>query len=84
MLAKTCVALGKRQEALDLLYAAFSRHEADALWSLAEPDLLTLKDEPRYKVLVKKINFPQAPGRASTGPVPSAEMAPLRPTNDSH
>jgi tetratricopeptide (TPR) repeat protein len=84
MLAKTCVALGKRQEALDLLYAAFSRHQADALWCLAEPDLLTLKDEPRYKALVKKINFPQAPGGASTRPVTSAERSPLRPTNDLH
>ncbi|MGD0631085.1 MAG: tetratricopeptide repeat protein [Terracidiphilus sp.] len=84
MLAKTCVALGKRQEALDLLDAAFSRHEADALWSLVEPDLLTLKDEPRYKALVKKINFPQAPRGASTKPATSAERSPLRPTNDLH
>jgi tetratricopeptide (TPR) repeat protein len=63
MLAKTCVALGKRQEALDLLYAAFSRHEADALWCLVDPDLLTLRDDPRYRELVKKINFPSRPAK---------------------
>ena len=61
MLAMTCVALGKRQEALDLLEAAYTRHSADALWILADPDLFTLKDEPRYKALVKKINFPSGP-----------------------
>ena len=63
MLAKTCVALGKRQEALDLLYATFSRHESDALWCLVDPDLLTLKDDPRYRELVKKINFPSGPAK---------------------
>jgi tetratricopeptide (TPR) repeat protein len=81
--AKTCVALGKRQEALDLLYASYSRHEADALWLLAEPDLLTLKDEPRYKELVKKINFPQAPGRASTSTAAATEFAPTPPAGSS-
>jgi tetratricopeptide (TPR) repeat protein len=74
MLAKTCVAMGKRQEALQLFEVAYSRHEADALWFLAEPDLLTLKDEPRYKALVKKINFPD-----STNGLPGS----LPPTNKS-
>jgi tetratricopeptide (TPR) repeat protein len=61
MLAITCVALGKRQEALDLLEAAYSHRLPDALWSLTDPDLAALKDEPRYKALVKKIDFPSAP-----------------------
>jgi len=57
-LAQTCVLMGRKQEALDLLEEAYRRHEADVLACLSHPDLLTLKDEPRYKALVKKINFP--------------------------
>jgi tetratricopeptide (TPR) repeat protein len=61
-LAKTCVMMGKKQEALQLLEDAYARHEPYLLTCLVQPDLLTLKDEPRYKELVKKINFPRAPG----------------------
>jgi tetratricopeptide (TPR) repeat protein len=58
ILAKTCVAMGKRQEALALLEDAYARHDATVLACLSHPDLLTLQDEPRYKSLLKKINFP--------------------------
>jgi tetratricopeptide (TPR) repeat protein len=58
ILAMTCVAMGRRQEALALLEDAYSRHDATVLACLSHPDLLTLKDDPRYKDLVKKINFP--------------------------
>lgn len=58
ILAKTCVAMGKRQEALALLENAYSHHDATVLACLSHPDLLTLKDDPRYKELAKKINFP--------------------------
>jgi len=58
ILAKTCLAMGKRQEALTLLENAYVRHDATVLACLSHPDLLTLKDEPRYMVLLKKINFP--------------------------
>jgi len=70
MLAITCVTLGKRQEALQLLEVSYARHEADALWCLTDPVLRTLKDEPRYKELVKKINFPSA---SDEPPKPSLE-----------
>jgi tetratricopeptide (TPR) repeat protein len=60
-LAKTCVLLGRKQEALQLLEVAYSRHEIDMLSCLSHPDLLTLKDEPRYKALVEKIHFPMHP-----------------------
>jgi len=58
MLAKTCVMMGRKQEALDLLEEAYNRHETFVLAALVHPDLLTLKDEPGYKALVKRINFP--------------------------
>jgi tetratricopeptide (TPR) repeat protein len=61
LLAKTCVLLGRKQEALQLLEVAYSRHEIDMLSCLSHPDLLTLKDEPRYKALVEKIHFPMHP-----------------------
>jgi tetratricopeptide (TPR) repeat protein len=60
-LAKTCVQMGKKQEALHLLEEAYVRHETDVLACLAHPDLLTLKDEPRYRALLNKIGFPSNP-----------------------
>jgi tetratricopeptide (TPR) repeat protein len=67
MLAKTCIAMGRRQEALQLLEEAYNRHEGDVLSCFTQPDLLTLKDEPRYKALLKKINFPSPPQKAQPG-----------------
>lgn len=58
MLAVTCVLMGKKQEALQLLEEAYQRREPEMLGCLSHPDLLRLKDEPRYKALLKKINFP--------------------------
>jgi len=58
MLAKTCIVMGRKQEALQLLEEAYNRHEWYVLSCVSQPDLLTLADEPRYKALVKKINFP--------------------------
>lgn len=57
-LAETCVLMGKREEAQDLLEEAYAHHEAEVLACLSHPNLLTLKNEPRYKELVRKINFP--------------------------
>ena len=60
-LAKTCILMGKKQEALQLLEEAYDRHESNVISCLSQPDLLTLRDEPKYKALVKKINFPHEP-----------------------
>jgi hypothetical protein len=46
---------------LQLLDEAYNRHESNVLSCLSQPDLLTLRDEPKYKALVKKINFPHEP-----------------------
>ncbi len=51
--------MGKKQEALQLLEEAYNRHESDVISCLSQPDLLTLRDEPRYQALVKKMNFPK-------------------------
>jgi tetratricopeptide (TPR) repeat protein len=58
MIARTCLLMGRKQEALQLIEQAYNRHEASVLWCLVCPDLLTLKDEPRFQALIKKINFP--------------------------
>jgi hypothetical protein len=58
--------MGKKQEALQLLEDAYSRHETYVFTCLAQPDLLTLKGEPRYRALLKKLNFPTTPQPAST------------------
>ena len=70
LLAQTCVLLGKRQEALQLLESAYARRESEVVAVLSDPDLLMLKDEPRYKALVRKIQFPTHP----SGPPPKAGM----------
>jgi hypothetical protein len=57
-LAKTCALIGKKQEALKLLEQAYDSHDTDVLSCLSHPDLLTLKDEPQYQMLVRRINFP--------------------------
>jgi tetratricopeptide (TPR) repeat protein len=70
-LAETCILMGKRQEALDLLDTAYARHETEVLAILSHPGLRTMKDEPRYQALLAKIHFPMRP--AITRPLDSAE-----------
>ena len=65
-LAQTCVLLGRRQEALQLLESAYARRESHVVAVLSDPDLLTLKDEPRYQALVLKIQFPTHPSSPPT------------------
>lgn len=60
-LAKTCVLMGRKQEALHLLEVAYAHHENEVLSCLSHPDLLTLRNEPRYEALVAKIRFPMHP-----------------------
>jgi tetratricopeptide (TPR) repeat protein len=83
-LAETCVMMGRRQEALQLLEGAYNRREANLLSCLSRPDLLTLRDDPRYMALVKKINFPADSTNAS--PTYLAELAkqPLQRSSNPH
>jgi len=55
LLAATCVHMGKKQEALTILEDAYNQHDVEFLAMLSHPDLLTLKDEPRYQALARKI-----------------------------
>jgi tetratricopeptide (TPR) repeat protein len=64
LFAQTCVRLGKRQEALQLLETAYARQESEVVTILSDPDLVTLREEGRYKALAAKINFPVHPAPA--------------------
>jgi tetratricopeptide (TPR) repeat protein len=66
LLAEVCLQMGRRHEALDVMEEAYARKDTDALTILSQPELFVLKDDPRYQVLVRKIDFPRAPS-ASTG-----------------
>lgn len=64
-LAITCVTMGRRQEALQILEDAFARRDQYVVSSmLSDPVLLMMKDEPRYGALLKRIHFPPSPVRA--------------------
>ncbi len=82
VLAKTCIQMGKRQEALQLLEKAYDRHVSDVLSCLSQPDLLTLRNEPRYIALVKKINVPQRPQVAQPSTFPAEDQPSLQAASD--
>ena len=46
----------------------YDRHRAEFLWLLTDLELLTLKDEPRYQELIKKLHFPTPPPLAEIDP----------------
>ncbi|MGO8932780.1 MAG: tetratricopeptide repeat protein [Terracidiphilus sp.] len=56
MFAATCVLMGKKQEAVTILEDAYNHHDIEFLAMLSHPDLRTLKDEPRYQALARKID----------------------------
>jgi hypothetical protein len=80
LLAKTCVMMDRKQEALQLLEEGYAHRESHVPFCLTHADLLTLKDEPRYKALVKKINFP-GPTDGLPGTSTATEKSPLRASN---
>jgi len=80
LLARTSVLMGRKQEALDLLEEAYARHESQVLICLQDPELLRLNDEPRFRALVRKINFPPPPNGLPDS-FPATNKSPLRASN---
>jgi tetratricopeptide (TPR) repeat protein len=77
LLAMTCVATGRRHEALHLLDGAYSSHRPDGLWIMTKSIFGTLRDEPGYGELVTKINFPGfSDGSPAANPI--SEGSPLQ------
>jgi len=60
-LAEICVRQGKKEEALRLVQSDYANHRAEFLWTLTDPDLMTLKSDPHYQQLLVKLNFPPPP-----------------------
>lgn len=56
--AKTCVRLGKKNEALQLLKADYARHSAVFLGIRADEILSGLKNEPEFQQLLRNLQFP--------------------------
>jgi len=57
-LAVTCVRLGKKEEALQLLRQEYDRHSAAFLMVRQNLELLTLSKEPGYQDLLSRIHSP--------------------------
>jgi tetratricopeptide (TPR) repeat protein len=57
-LAITCAQAGRKKEALQLLREDYDRHSAVFLMFRQNPDLLTLRDEPEYQDLWRKVHPP--------------------------
>jgi serine/threonine-protein kinase len=49
---------GEREKAFEWLQIAFDNHDTGMLALLVDPLLNDLRDDPRYKALVAKMNFP--------------------------
>ena len=57
-LAITCVRIGNREEALQLMRREFQRHGSTFLMFRQNPELLTLSKEPEYQELMGRIRAP--------------------------
>jgi hypothetical protein len=58
-LAKLYAALGKNDEAMDSLEKAYAARHFGVLSLRVDPVFDTLRSDPRYAELVRKIGFPQ-------------------------
>ncbi|MGB9155404.1 MAG: hypothetical protein WCB20_02855, partial [Chthoniobacterales bacterium] len=49
---------GEKEKAFEWLQIAFDEHDTGMLALLVDPLLRSLSDDPRYKALLAKMNFP--------------------------
>src|SRR3989440_3306194 len=57
-IAQVYAARGERDKAFEWLQISFDEHDTGTLGLLVDPLLRGLRDDPRYKALVAKMNFP--------------------------
>jgi TolB-like protein len=57
-IAQVYAARGERDKAFEWLQISFDEHDTGTLALLVDPLLRDLRDDPRYKALVAKMNFP--------------------------
>jgi tetratricopeptide (TPR) repeat protein len=60
-LARTCASLGRKQDALDYLQAAYQQREPDLVTMRVELQLSSLHDEPRFRALLAQVGLPALP-----------------------
>jgi tetratricopeptide (TPR) repeat protein len=60
-LAQTCASLGRKQEALDYLQAAYQQHEPALVTMRVDIQLSSLHDEPRFRKLLAEVGLPPLP-----------------------
>jgi DNA-binding winged helix-turn-helix (wHTH) protein/TolB-like protein/Flp pilus assembly protein TadD len=59
-LATLFAQIGRREEALGLLEKCFYERDARILWIAVEPRFASLRSEPRFQAILKKMNLPSA------------------------
>jgi hypothetical protein len=69
-LAITCARIGRKEEALQLLREEYDKHSSKFLMLRDNPDLVTLKDEPGYQELLRKIHAPESPDSTKPSTLP--------------
>jgi TolB-like protein/DNA-binding winged helix-turn-helix (wHTH) protein/Tfp pilus assembly protein PilF len=72
-LARDYADLGNREAALAALNKSYENRHLEVLWLLVDPELDSLRSDPRFQELVNKIGFPQR----SSAPIPSTETSRL-------
>ena len=82
VLAITCVMMGKKQEGLQLLESGYDHHDIFVLASLTNPVLSTLRDDPRFEVLLAKLDFHPTPGQPSPDAPAKSFVSQLRAASD--
>jgi len=58
-IAAVYVALGEKEKAIESLEEAFRAQPTILQWIKADPVYASLRDEPRFQALLKKIGFPE-------------------------
>jgi tetratricopeptide (TPR) repeat protein len=76
ILAMTCARMGKKEEALQLLRDDYDKHDAKLLMFRDNADLLTLRNEPGYQDLLRKVHSPVPTADAATSVPASSLLAP--------
>jgi hypothetical protein len=59
LVARVCAGLGQRQEALEWLEAGYRVHSRDLLELKYDPRLASLRSEPRFRDLLRRVGLPQ-------------------------
>jgi Tfp pilus assembly protein PilF len=60
-LARTCASLGRKQESLDYLQAAYQQREPELVTMRVDWQLSRLDDEPRFRELLAQVGLPPLP-----------------------